>query len=96
MRPITEPDDIHLVVKACELLTALGGATSHAALAAQRLGRICVVGCRVLQVSEEKRESDLAGHVISTGEFLSINGIDGSVYLGRHPITITKRHGLMR
>ncbi|TDI17412.1 MAG: hypothetical protein E2P05_02295 [Acidobacteria bacterium] len=96
LRPDTVPDDIHLILKADGLLTALGGATSHAALAAQRLGRICVVGCRVLQVSEEKRESELAGHVISTGEFLSINGIDGSVYLGRHPITITKRHGLMR
>jgi pyruvate,orthophosphate dikinase len=96
LRPDTVPDDIHLILKADGLLTALGGATSHAALAAQRLGRTCVVGCRLLQVSEEKRESQLAGHVISTGEFLSINGIDGSVYLGRHPVTITKRHGLMR
>ena len=96
LRPDTVPDDIHLILKADGLLTALGGATSHAALAAQRLGRICVVGCRLLQVSEEKRESELAGHVISTGEFLSINGIDGSVYLGRHPVTIIQRHGLMR
>jgi len=96
LRPDTVPDDIHLILKADGLLTALGGATSHAALAAQRLGRICVVGCRLLQVSEEKRESELAGHVISTGEFLSINGIDGSVYLGKHPVTITKRHGLVR
>jgi hypothetical protein len=49
-----------------------------------------------LQVSEEKRESGLAGQVISTGEFLSINGMDGSVYLGRHPVTIIQRHGLVR
>ncbi len=78
------------------LLTSLGGATSHAALAAQRLGRTCVVGCRLLQVSEEERKSELAGHLIPTGEFLSINGIDGSVYLGRHPVTITRLHGLVR
>jgi pyruvate,orthophosphate dikinase len=96
LRPDTVPDDIHLILKADGLLTALGGATSHAALAAQRLGRTCVVGCRLLQVSEEKRESGLAGQVISTGEFLSINGMDGSVYLGRHPVTIVQRHGLVR
>ncbi len=96
LRPDTVPDDIHLILEADGLLTALGGATSHAALAAQRLGRTCVVGCRLLQVSEEERKSELAGHMISTGEFLSINGIDGSVYLGRHPVTIIQRHGLMR
>ena len=46
LRRDTVPDDIPLVVQVDGLLTAIGGATSHAAVAAKRLGKTCVVGCR--------------------------------------------------
>jgi pyruvate,orthophosphate dikinase len=95
MRPDTVPDDIHLVLQVDGLLTAMGGATSHAALVAQRLGRTCVVGCRALQVNEEDGRSELSGHVIKTGDMLSINGMDGTIYLGRHPVTMTNVEGLV-
>jgi pyruvate,orthophosphate dikinase len=88
LRPDTVPDDIPLILQADGILAALGGATSHAAIAAQRLGRTCVVGCRSLQVDERARLSLLAGREIATGDFLSINGVDGSIYLGRHPTTV--------
>jgi len=94
LRPDTVPDDLPLLVEADGMVTALGGATSHAAVAAQRLGRTCVVGCRDLSVDERARRSVLAGRALETGEFLSINGVDGSVYFGQHPSTMVRRQRL--
>jgi|GEM_PF-25095 len=95
LRPDTVPDDIPLILKADGMVTAIGGATSHAALVAQRLGRTCVVGCRQLEVNDERNQSELAGRTIATGDFISINGSDGSVYLGKHPSTIVRRQRLV-
>ncbi|MCB9558096.1 MAG: hypothetical protein H6707_18420 [Deltaproteobacteria bacterium] len=86
LRPDTVPDDIDLIVASDGLLTAVGGATSHAAIAAQRLDRTCVVGCRALEIDDKAKTSSIAGRPLNVGDFLSISGIDGSVYLGRHPI----------
>ena len=94
LRPDTVPDDLPLLVEADGMVTAVGGSTSHAAVAAQRLGRTCVVGCRELSVDEPARRSVLAGRSLETGDFLSINGVDGSVYLGKHPSTIVRRQRL--
>lgn len=95
IRPDTVPDDIPLVLRADGMLTALGGATSHAALVAQRLGRTCVVGCRELAVDEVRRRSLLAGRELRTGDLVSINGRDGSVYIGRHPTRLVRRRRLV-
>ena len=57
LRRDTVPDDIPLVLQVDGLLTALGGATSHAAVAAKRVGKTCVVGCRRLGVSERDGRS---------------------------------------
>jgi pyruvate,orthophosphate dikinase len=91
LRPDTVPDDVPLILQADGMVTARGGATSHAAVAAQRIGRTCVVGCRDLEVREESRRSSLAGRIIETGDLISINGIDGSIYLGSHPSTVVHR-----
>jgi pyruvate,orthophosphate dikinase len=91
LRPDTVPDDIPLIVQVDGIVTARGGATSHAAVVAQQLGRACVVGCRELEVYEEEGRSLVAGRVLETAEFLSINGIDGSVYLGQHSSTMVQR-----
>jgi pyruvate,orthophosphate dikinase len=95
LRPDTVPDDIPLILHADGMVTAIGGATSHAALVAQRLGRTCVVGCRQLEVRDDQKRSQLAGHAIVTGDFISINGSDGSVYLGKHPSTTVRRQRLV-
>ena len=95
LRPDTVPEDIPLILECEGLLTALGGATSHASVAAQRLGRTCVVGCRALEVCEEQRRSRIGSFVIRTGDFISINGLDGSVYAGRHPTEVVKRSRLV-
>lgn len=96
LRPDTVPDDIPLVLAADGLLTAVGGATSHAAVVAKRLGKTCVVGCRQLEVDEPEGRAELAGRAIAAGDLLSISGMDGSVYLGEHPIRIARVQGPAR
>jgi pyruvate,orthophosphate dikinase len=85
LRPDTVPDDIALVLRCDGMLTALGGATSHAAVAAKRLGKTCVVGCRALDVDERRGQSRIGRHALRTGDRISISGLDGTVYLGAHP-----------
>lgn len=90
LRPDTVPEDIALVLRSDGLLTARGGATSHAAVVARRLGKVCVVGCPALVVHEREGYSELAGRRLGRGELISMNGLDGSLYAGAHP-TITVR-----
>ncbi len=91
IRPNTVPEDMHMIFLADGLLTCRGGCTSHAAVAAERVGRTCVVGCRKLQVDVKKKETRTGDQILRSGEFISINGFDGSVYLGEHEIKLTKR-----
>ncbi len=85
LRPDTVPDDIPLVLQVDGMLTALGGATSHAALAARRLGKTCVVGCRSFAVDKRRSCSSIGGSQFVAGDLISIDGIDGSIYRGAHP-----------
>jgi pyruvate,orthophosphate dikinase len=87
LRRDTVPDDIPLVVQVDGLLTAIGGATSHAAVAAKRLGKTCVVGCRPFIVGPPGAPSRLGEQLVRCGDMISISGVDGSVRLGAHPTT---------
>ena len=93
VRRDTVPDDIPLMLHVGGLLTSLGGATSHAAVTANRVGKTCVVGCRAADVSEREGRSRIGEHVLVTGDLISIDGMDGSVYLGAHPIAAAPVHG---
>ncbi len=86
IRSDTVPDDIGYISAADGLLTARGGATSHAAIIAKKLGKTCVVGCNKLVVFEDDKRFELNDRVIKAGDFLSIDGKNGSVYLGRHSV----------
>ncbi|HXX57189.1 MAG TPA: PEP/pyruvate-binding domain-containing protein [Thermodesulfovibrionales bacterium] len=86
IRADTVPDDIGYISAADGLLTARGGATSHAAIIAKKLGKTCIVGCSKLVVCEEEKKFRLNDRVISAGDFLSIDGRNGSVYLGSHRV----------
>jgi pyruvate,orthophosphate dikinase len=86
IRSDTVPDDIKFISVADGLLTARGGATSHASIIAKKLGKTCVVGCGNLVVIEREKKFELAGRIITAGEFLSIDGRNGSIYTGRHRI----------
>jgi pyruvate, orthophosphate dikinase len=84
IRSDTVPDDIRHISAADGLLTARGGSTSHASIIANRLGKTCVVGCNNLTVWESEKKCMLNKRTIHAGDFLSIDGRNGSVYIGKH------------
>ena len=86
MRPDTVPDDIPLIFNCDGLITGKGGTTSHAAVAAAGLGKICIVNCKGLHVNEDKKICVLNGHVFGPGDEISIDGDLGNVYEGRYEI----------
>lgn len=87
VRGDTVPDDIKEISAADGLFTARGGATSHAAIVANRLDKVCVVGCRDLVCMEKDKKFTLNQKVVHAGEFISIDGSEGSVYLGKMKIS---------
>jgi pyruvate, orthophosphate dikinase len=68
------------------ILTAAGGRTAHAALVARQMGKPCVVGCEALRVNEENRQGRLADARIAEGDWVSIDGGSGEVFLGQRKI----------
>lgn len=84
IRADTVPDDIRHISAADGLLTARGGSTSHASIIANRLGKTCVVGCNNLIVWEQEKRCRINKRFIKMGDFVSIDGRNGSVFAGRH------------
>ncbi len=82
----TVPDDIKEISAADGILTARGGQTSHAAIVASRLGKTCVVGYENLVIYEDKGFARINGHIIRRGDWISIDGVSGRIYLGRHEV----------
>jgi pyruvate,orthophosphate dikinase len=84
VRPETSPDDVHGMLVAKGILTARGGATSHAAVVARGLGLPCVAGCEGIRVSEEQHLFRVVGSdlVIREGDDISIDGATGEVFAG--------------
>ncbi|MFO7986339.1 MAG: PEP/pyruvate-binding domain-containing protein [Desulfatiglandaceae bacterium] len=83
VRSDTVPDDITEIYEADGLLTARGGSTSHAAIVAHRLEKTCVVGCPNLVCSEKERSCAFDQTTLHSGDWISMDGLEGSVYLGK-------------
>lgn len=83
VRKETTPDDIHGVAKARGILTARGGITSHAAVVSRGLGIPCVVGCESIRIDEKEKAIRINGVAIREGEYITIDGTTGDVYVGR-------------
>jgi len=86
IRPDTVPDDISMIFETDGLLTGKGGATSHAAVTAVRLGITSVVNCTSLEVFEEKKKCRLNEFSFKMGDQIAIDGNLGNVYKGHYPI----------
>ena len=84
VRPDTVPDDVGVLLQVEGLLTAKGGATSHAAVTIPQLGKVGVVGLSKLKVYESEGYSLLAGQTIRAGDFICIDGWTGDLYRGQH------------
>ena len=78
----TSPEDIEGMDAAKGILTSRGGMTSHAAVVARGMGRCCVAGCGEIRVQEEAKIFTVGGTVVKEGDFISLEGSTGKVYLG--------------
>ncbi len=85
VREETSPDDIHGMNAATGFVTARGGMTSHAAVVARQMGKVCVAGCEAVEVIDSQTVR-IGSKVFREGDFLSVNGSTGNVYDGDIPV----------
>jgi pyruvate,orthophosphate dikinase len=83
VRPETKPDDVHGMLAAEGILTSRGGRTSHAALVARQFGKPAVVGVSELKIEIPTRQMSVGDTVVREGEWISIDGTAGVVYVGK-------------
>ena len=85
VRNETSPEDLRGMIASEGILTAKGGVSSHAALVARQMGKVCVCGAAALQIDYTARTMTVDGVTYKEGDFLSINGTAGDVYAGQLP-----------
>ena len=85
VRQETSPDDIHGMNAAAGFLTARGGMTSHAAVVARQMGKVCIAGCESVEVLDSQTVK-IGAKTFREGDYLSINGSTGNVYEGDIPV----------
>ena len=85
VRPFTKPDDVHGMLAAKGILTSEGGATSHAAVVARQFGVPCVVGAAEIRIDLVKLQMKAGGVIVKEGDWISVDGTSGEVYLGQMP-----------
>ncbi len=88
VRPETKPDDVHGMLAAQGIVTSRGGRTSHAALVARQFGKPAVVGIAELDIDLAGRKMAVEDRVINEGEFVSIEGTFGEVFVGELPTVV--------
>ncbi len=79
----TSPEDLKGMLDAAGILTQRGGMTSHAAVVARGMGKCCVSGAGDLQIDYKARTINVNGYTIKEGDWISLNGSTGEVYLGQ-------------
>ncbi len=83
VRMETSPEDLRGMIAAEGILTARGGVSSHAALVARQMGKVCVCGAEELQIDYHAKTVTVNGDVYAEGDYLSIDGLKGTVYEGK-------------
>ncbi len=83
VRNETSPEDLRGMIAAEGILTAKGGVSSHAALVARQMGKVCICGASALHIDYDKKTVSVAGETFNEGDFLSIDGTAGTVYGGQ-------------
>ena len=87
VREETSPEDVHGMHASEAILTARGGMTSHAALVARGWGKCCIVGCNEINISVENKQLTVGDVVLKEGDWITMNGTLGVVYLGQLKLT---------
>jgi pyruvate,orthophosphate dikinase len=83
VRRETTPEDLRGMKVAKGILTAFGGASSHAALVSRQMGKVCVVGASDLTIDYEAATVSVAGQTLKEGDWISIDGFTGEVFAGK-------------
>jgi pyruvate,orthophosphate dikinase len=83
VRVETSPEDLRGMIAAEGILTARGGVSSHAALVARQMGKVCICGASGLEIDYDKKSVTVDGKTYHEGDFLSIDGTAGTVYAGQ-------------
>lgn len=78
----TSPEDIEGMHAAEGILTVRGGMTSHAAVVARGMGTACVSGCGEIKINEAEKRFELGGYSVKEGDYISLDGSTGKIYLG--------------
>jgi pyruvate, orthophosphate dikinase len=86
LRPETSTADIAGFAAASGIVTAVGGRTAHAALVARQMGKPCIVGCAALAIAPDERRATLADSALAEGDWVSVDGDTGAIYLGKRRI----------
>jgi pyruvate,orthophosphate dikinase len=82
VRQTAETNDIGALSEAAALITAEGARTSHAAVVARQLGKVCIVGCDGLSIDASGRKGVFGAETIEEGEIVSVDGAKGEIYRG--------------
>ncbi len=88
VRRETSPEDVGGMAVAQGVLTATGGKTSHAAVVARGWGKCCIVGCETLSIDYAAKRMSSDGRVVREGEWVTLDGNEGSVYEGKIDLSI--------
>jgi pyruvate,orthophosphate dikinase len=79
----TSPEDLRGMIAAEGIITARGGVSSHAALVARQMGKVCVCGAAAVQIDYDKKIATIDGQTFAEGDYLSIDGTNGTLYAGQ-------------
>ncbi len=79
----TSPEDLRGMIAAEGVLTARGGVSSHAALVARQMGKVCICGASALEIDYDKKTVSVDRQTFNEGDYLSIDGTAGTVYAGQ-------------
>ena len=90
VRRETTTADILGMANAAGILTSRGGRTSHAAVVARQLGKVCLVGCAALSIDPDRRICHIALGEFAEGDWLTLDGDSGAVYSGRLEVTLER------
>jgi len=93
VRTETSPEDIEGMATAQGILTARGGMTSHAAVVARGMGKSCVAGCEEIRVFEKKEYFTVKDIKVNRGDWITLDGSTGQVYLGQIPVVDAELSG---
>lgn len=96
LREQTETSDIQAFAEAEALVTAHGARTSHAAVVARQLGKVCLVACQALAIDGSGRRGTLGGVEINEGETLTVDGTTGCIFRGQIPMRRGKPKELVK